>query len=118
MGIAHEAERRVTEFLRTEASRSKSHVPDLGAWLCLLTLSNTTRHKVAISVLKEVFDRQVRWIAQDFPSLQFSSKEPVHERRWGTSNAASMEERLRLTLQASKTSLRLLMFQVAFLSLI
>jgi len=116
--IAHEASRRVTDFVRNEATRSKSHVPDLGAWLCLLTLANTTWNQVAICVLKEVFDRQVRWISQDFPNLLYSNKVPVQERRWGMANAPTIEERLRDTLTASRTSMRLLMFQVAFLSLI
>jgi hypothetical protein len=182
--IAHEAERRVSAFLRNEQSRSKGNVPDLGAWLCLLTLSNTNWHQCATRYIRESFDRHVRWMIRECPEILRSSTLPfahwdqravqsvglcgklasvqktkatqdggkAHVKAGKTNTARNMfaaladintevkagadsvmknttvpiaavspmdiEDRLWVTLKLSRTSLRLLMFQVEFLKLI
>ena len=68
-------------------------------------LSGRSWKDAAFLFLREVFDRNVRWLLQDHPQLG---------RRGG--GAAVDEQRLRTTFRASRTSLRLVMFQVHFLT--
>lgn len=102
--IATEAERRIQEMMSDEKYRHKRYIPDIGDFLCLLTLSNTHWNTISVQVMKEVFTRQIRWVARDFPEILHTD--------------LSTKKRLELTLLSQKTSLRLVMFQVAFLNLI
>ena len=102
--IANEAERRIQQMMSDDKYRHKKCIPDIGDFLCLLTLSNTHWNTISTTVMNEVFTRQICWVARDFPDILRTD--------------LSTERRLQLTLSSQKTSLRLVMFQVAFLNLI
>ena len=74
-------------------------VPDMGEFLAMLSISNYKWKDVATVVLKEIFDRNSLWILKKFPQLQKVSSEEIDK------------ERLSNTWMASRTSLRLVMFQ-------
>jgi hypothetical protein len=95
----------VDRFMRSEEYRDKEHVPDLGEFLVLLSLSNFSWLQVATTVVKEIFLRNVRWVLRASPSLK---------RIQSTSNGFD-ENRLMMFFKNSKTSKRLLMFQVYFM---
>lgn len=97
--IAHEAERRVQKFMAGKCN--KHEIPDLGEFLCYLTLSDTPWHTIATTFLEELFARQIRWIAQKFPEVLDTN--------------ISDATRLAVTLDGASTSLKLVMFQVEFL---
>jgi hypothetical protein len=95
----------VDKFMRNEEYRDKEHVPDLGEFLVLLSLSNFSWLQVATTVVKEIFLRNVRWVLRASPSLK---------RIQGTPTGYD-EHRLSTFFKSSKTSKRLLMFQVYFM---
>lgn len=103
-----EAQATLAQFVRTPDARHKSVTPDLGRMLLLLTLSDATLGWTQISIifLKEAFARNVRWTLKEHPSLAMvpSSRTVVDSKR------------LALTLAATRTSQRLIMFQVYFLN--
>lgn len=119
-GLKAAADQKIHDFMRDERSRLKTATPDLGAWLCLLPLSSMTWSQVSTVWLKEAFDRQVRWMIRDNPELLKSSKLPSHlwPRSCGRQEPLPVQDRLSLTFINSKTSLRLVMFQVMFMNIV
>lgn len=101
-GIAYVAQCRVNAFM--QGTTDKKAVPDMGDFIACLTVCNTTWKDVAVSILREVFTRQIYWICKDDARIADVS--------------ITTAERLAITMKSQKTSLRLLMFQVAFLNLI
>lgn len=106
--IQERAEFWVHEFTRSPARRSKLVIHDLGEFLVLLYLCREgTWAKLANHFLEETFVRNVRWI--------------LDEQNGDAGVLAVLEldntstYRLDRTLQASATSIRLLMFQAFFL---
>ena len=97
------AKKQVDDFVASPHHRRKNCTPDLGRLLVCLTLSQKGWSDLWQPFLMENFDRNVRWVLEKFPEL-------ADLRHVGT------EERLRKTFQASLTSLRLVMFQVHFVS--
>ncbi|KIK57270.1 hypothetical protein GYMLUDRAFT_263319 [Collybiopsis luxurians FD-317 M1] len=111
--IYYDAETIIRNFVENPAYRVKAQVPDMGELIVKITLvlalapskgTNISWEHINGPVLEEVIIRNVRWVLKDSPELA------VMER--GRSNY-----RLALTFLRSKTSLRLLMFQIAFLNM-
>ena len=90
----------VDTFISSESHRHKRYTPNLGTLLVCLTLSDTGWGRLWKPLILESFDRNVRWLLQKHPKL-------------GT-HGPSDDERIRTTFYGSRTSLRLLMFQVYF----
>jgi len=101
--IRTSAEEAINEFIRDPTMRYKDKCPNLGEWLVLLSLSNVSWDEVSVIFLKECFIRNVRWALEKDPVLKTS---------------LTVEERLQRTWSASITSMRLIMFQVYFLTLV
>jgi len=96
----------IKAFVENPSMRSKEHVPNMGEFLCLLSVSDAFGwEELGIAILEEVFDRNVLWILKQFPQLGDLSDNLVSQAR------------LRKSFKANIISLRLLMFQVAFLQL-
>jgi ubiquitin-protein ligase len=96
------ANHQVGLFVTREKARHKRTTPNLGVLLICLTLSRVGWESLRRPLVMEVFDRQVRWNVKAYPSLAKQSL-PV-------------DKRLGQSFIAAKTSLRLLMFQVHFMS--
>ena len=95
----------VDEFISFEDSRHKKSTPDIGNLLCCLALSQNGWASLWKPLLLEVFDRNVRWILKDHPTMAITSV-----------NYPDEATRLATTFEATATSRRLLMFQVYFMS--
>lgn len=68
--LQQEIDERVRIFLESEKGRMKRVCPNLGEWLACLACSSCYSWKqVAVSVLTEVFDRNVKWTVMEFPEL-------------------------------------------------
>jgi len=111
--ILREAYRRLGNFISRPEARSKTETPDMGELIVLITIvlvlpTIDGKQPLAWSainglVLEEAITRNVRWVLQAVPEL-----EVVEE--------GASEFRLHQTFHASKTSLRLMMFQITFLA--
>jgi hypothetical protein len=99
--IEQMANKQVDDFIASEQARHKKKTPDLGNLLVCLTLSGKGWQFIWKPFILEMFCRNVRWVLREKPSLGFQCGELY---------------RLNETFPAVKTSLRLLMFQVHFLS--
>ncbi|KAF8895329.1 hypothetical protein BD779DRAFT_1736347 [Infundibulicybe gibba] len=111
--VHRDAVRRIRRFIDDPTSRTKQHLPDIGEFMVItiliLALPDRAGPPITWStlngpLLEEAITRNVRWVLKDAPELEILEN--------GTS-----EYRLNKTLLHSKTSLRLLMFQVAFLNI-
>lgn len=104
--IAELAEDIVEDFIANEGSRCKAVTPDLGKFIILLTLlPGGTWRRAVPGLVKESFDRNVRYLLPKVPELARVET--------GTS-----QFRVDSTFAATKTSLSLLMFQAHFLSIV
>ena len=105
--ILETAHEKVHHFLARESKRSKEAVPDLGEFLVLLALvpSVSWEKDLAAPLLRELLSRNVVWYLRDRPYLAYTAD----------SGKVCDDKRVKETFEASKTSLRLLMFQVHFL---
>jgi len=102
------ADRRVAAFLSCEYARHKKNTRDLGRLLVSLTLSGKGWGALCYPFLREMLARNVRWVVQKKPFLLAT----------GPPHAVSATERARHTFDASRTSLRLVAFQIFFLNLV
>mmetsp|Transcript_28826 Transcript_28826/g.32313 ORF Transcript_28826/g.32313 Transcript_28826/m.32313 type:complete len:679 (+) Transcript_28826:102-2138(+) len=98
------ANNQIGSFLKCEEARIKRATPNLGLLLVSLTLSQKGWDSLMKPLVMEVFDRNVRWNLQKDPSLG--------------NHFLPDADRLDKTFAATITSLRLLMFQVHFMSTI
>lgn len=100
-------EAKLESFHSDPEARSKQRVPNLGEFLCLVSVSDSYGwEELGIPILEEAFDRNVLWILKQAPHLGDLSDMRVSQAR------------LRRSFNANRVSLRLLMFQVAFLQLV
>ncbi|GLB38641.1 putative protein modification by small protein conjugation [Lyophyllum shimeji] len=111
--ILHEALDRLHRFIQVPTSRFKAEVPDLGELIILITLvlaypptgSNpVTWATINGPFLEEAIVRNVRWVLKAQPVLEAMETGPS-------------DFRLQQTFIESKVSLRLIMFQRAFLDI-
>lgn len=103
--IAQVAEQVVSRFRDSPRARDKQHVPNLGELLVMLTLTDTTWDEIKAAYMTEAMARNVRWLLEKHPEL-------------GYLESHRSQYRVNTTCEASRTSQRLLMFQVNFLQLV
>lgn len=104
-GALHKAvEAKVGAFVKDEKYRTKEVVPNLGEFICLLSVSDQHSWKdMAEAVLNEGFDRHMLWTFKKYPELAYMA------------DLSSSADLTKLVLKASEVSRRLYMFQVWFL---
>lgn len=91
----------VGQFLHKEDYRTKANVPDLGEFLILLACSDYHWTEAAPIILREIFERNVKWVLKAVPFLKTIESTPQGFDQF----------RLDKTFEACKTSFRILMFQ-------
>ncbi|KAG6915149.1 hypothetical protein DXG01_013044 [Tephrocybe rancida] len=111
--ILRDATNRLRHFVMTPESRSKTDVPDLGELIVLMNFvlayppidnaAPTTWQLLNGPFLQEAITRNVRWVLAGSPELEVLEAGGLNEYR------------LHKTFMGSRTSLRLMMFQVTFL---
>ncbi len=108
--VVRSAKGAVKSFRNTRNGRNKTAVPDIGQFLVMLCLvDEVSWNDVRRTVVDELFTRFVIWQLQPkpqgagLPGLAYIEQSPVCE--W----------RLQETFKASRTGLRLLLFQVFFM---
>lgn len=112
--IFRDATSRLGRFIHNPASRIKAQVPDLGELIVLVMLvlilpSVDKGPPITWAILngpflEEAIIRNVRWVLKDAPQLEVLEQ-------------GVCEYRLATTFSKSKTSLRLMMFQITFVDL-
>jgi len=111
--ILLDATTRLRRFVSNPASRTKTFVPDLGELIVLVTLvlahppvngEPVTWQHLNGPFLEEAVVRNVRWVLKESPELEVLEQGPS-------------DYRLAKTFERSKTSLRLIMFQITFLNI-
>ncbi|KAF7299002.1 UBIQUITIN-CONJUGAT-2 domain-containing protein [Mycena indigotica] len=112
--ILRDATERLRGFIQRKDLRVKTRFPDLGELIILIMLviccppqnSNAPIKwaDLAGPFLEEAITRNVRWILKDAPELEVLEE-------------GASDYRLKETFTRSKTSLRLIMFQITFLDL-
>ena len=112
--ILHDATWCLRRFVTHPETRTKQETPDLGQLIVLInlvvvlpTIDNLrpmSWDAISVHYLKEALTRNVRWVLQGAPELEVME------------NGIS-DYRLNTTFSNSKTSLRLIMFQITFLNL-
>lgn len=117
--------RTVANFIKHPNYRDKNHVPSLGEFLALLTISEIPWKEVARAYLEENFIRNVRWVVQKYPGtfcLHLRIDKPptyilLNHAELDTTQPDPVvdQHRCAKTLLATLISTRLLMFQVYFL---
>ena len=105
--ISAEAYRRVRQFLEHERGRNKRATPDLGRLLICLTLAGRGWEEMRAPFLEEMLARNVRWVLQARPELAVTRGRGAH--------TVAPIVRAQNTFTASRTSLRLVAFQISFL---
>jgi hypothetical protein len=111
--ILREATDQVYRFIQTPSSRVKNRLPNLGEFIVLVTLvlACPPTGPIALTwgningpLLQEAFIRNARWDLKRLPVLEVLEK-------------GCSDFRLSKTFTTSTTSLRLIMFQIAFLDI-
>ncbi|KAF8158881.1 hypothetical protein K438DRAFT_327172 [Mycena galopus ATCC 62051] len=112
--ILREATTRLSRFIARKDARVKAAVPDLGELIILIMLvlcrppvgggPPIKWSNLAGPFLEEVITRNVRWVLKDSPQLEVMEH-------------GASDYRLAETFFRSRTSLRLVMFQITFLDL-
>jgi len=100
--LQEQVEKQIEEFMSSEAKRSKAFVPNLGEWLCLLSVSKKYSWKdVAALVVRESAVRGRSWGIDKYPELG--------------EEYLDAKKRASLCFKSNIVAIRLLMFQVYFL---
>ncbi|CAD7955304.1 unnamed protein product [Amoebophrya sp. A25] len=99
--LQQQVEARIQVFKNVEAARSKKGTPNIGEFLCLLSVSEKfTWDDLSSEILRETLDRNASWAIDPYPQLAVSC-DPTF--------------RLEKTFLGSIVSIRLLVFNVWFL---
>jgi len=111
--ILHSATNKLRRFINDPKSRWKQHTPNLGELIVQITLvlvmppvdktRPITWEMIRGKFLEEAVTRNVRWVLDTSPELQVME-------------VGASDYRLETTFKNSRTSLRLIMFQVTFLN--
>jgi len=111
--ILHGATSKLRRFIDDPKSRWKQHTPNLGELIIQITLvlvmppvdktRPITWEMIRGKFLEEAVTRNVRWVLDESPELQVME-------------VGASDYRLETTFKNSRTSLRLIMFQVTFLN--
>lgn len=96
-----EIDRRVEAFRDREQARTKTGTKNLGEFMPLLTVAGLSWGELSGPLMREVLDRNVRWLLDKHPHLAWESND---------------DTQLADSFSGSLTSYRLLMFQVYFLT--
>ncbi|KAK0487366.1 hypothetical protein IW261DRAFT_1653580 [Armillaria novae-zelandiae] len=108
--IYRDASKKISDFIAHPGARVKAQIPDLGEFIVLVTLvlafkkGDVTWRILNGPFLEEAIVRNARWVLRDHPEL-----EAMEEGR--------SDHHLNTTFNHSKTSLRLMMFQITFLTI-
>ena len=95
-------ELKLRNFMDDEQTRHKDVVPNLGEFMCLLSVSDEfTWDELAIPILEETFDRGVLWLVKAYPQMAHL--------------LSPVDERIEKTWETSRVSRQLLMFHCWFL---
>lgn len=80
-------ETKVWSFLQSEEMRRKDQVPNLGEFMCLLSVSDEfSWDDLTVPILDETFDRGVLWLVKAFPRFATVNEvEEGEEKAWETS---------------------------------
>lgn len=84
--------------------RTKKFIPDLGIFLIYIGISDIPWKQLVKPIISELFDRNVRWIIEKYPELQFIEPDKISYFR------------IQKTFECVITSLRLTIFQYYFLT--
>ncbi|EAU84138.1 hypothetical protein CC1G_08679 [Coprinopsis cinerea okayama7 len=113
--ILNDAVARLQRFLASPDNRTKDSEPDMGELIAVVAFvlimsppgesNSPTWSMMNGPILEEVIIRNVRWVLRDSPELEILE------------HSGASPYRLDATFARSKTSLRLMMFQVTFLDL-
>jgi len=106
--LGESVNKRISKFLSHEDYRHKREVPSLGDFLPLLSISKYSWSNVAVPVVRETMTRNVLWISKAHPQLAVAEE-------IDTISGRDMS-RARQSFDASRTSLRFIMFHVYFLN--
>lgn len=111
--ILADANEKVRKFIQVPETRWKSHTPDLGELIVMVNLvlafPPVSGTKLSWEILngpflEEAITRNVRWVLKDKPDLEVME-------------GGASDYRLSQTFAGSRTSLRLMMFQITFLDI-
>ena len=108
--LSERIDSKISDFIKDERQRTKDNCPSLGDFIPLLAVSeNYCWNDVRSAYVQENFDRNALWVIKQYPRL----KNP--DRGYGSKQIKNMD-RLSKTFDANRTSMRLLMFHVYFLT--
>ncbi|KAJ1534533.1 hypothetical protein HK096_003770 [Nowakowskiella sp. JEL0078] len=117
--LVEEIEERVADFMELPKTRLKSGTPDIGEWLIYLGLSERYRWspRVAKAVVPQFLSRNVMWMLRREVSACENQKIQYPYIHLALLEADPVSQiRMVDTFTATSTSLRLLLFQVFFLT--
>jgi len=110
--LSNAVDAKISAFIRDPYQRQKRNTPSLGNFLPLLLISSRyCWEDIAEVYLSEAFDRNVLWICKAHPTLANVKQNGNGKNEHGNADW----NRLKLSFEAVAVSLRLLMFNVAFL---
>merc|ERR1712137_432797 len=110
--LTKQIDEQIVRFIREERYRTKDEVPALGEFLPLLSVSEKISWRdVSNAYIREHFDRNALWIIKKYPDLKFLDKGYPNQLN-------SNPDRMKRSLVACSTSMKLLMFHVYFLNFV